>query len=679
MADRPHDILICSCEDTMPLDVESVRKGCPGARVTTARQLCRAELPKFRTAVSGGGPLIVSCTQEAPLFSEIADGHHEGTDIRYVNIRETAGWSTQAANAGAKMAALIATAAEPTPDIPFVTLNSDGVVLVCGRDERAIEAAHLLKDHLDVTVLIAPPAAVMPPRVTDFPVVQGRIRSAKGHLGGFELTIDDYAQPSPSSRDALSFGPGRAGAVSRCDIVLDLSGGPPLFSAPDLRDGYLRADPGDPAAVLRAVLKARDLVGTFDKPRYIAFTEDLCVHSRSRIVGCHRCLDLCPAGAIVPAGDHVAIDAKICAGCGQCAAACPTGAASYALPPADMLMRKLRAMLRAYGEAGGRHAIVLLHDDTHGTPLIDALARFGDGLPANVLPLSVKEVTQVGLEAIAAAFAYGASALRFLLRARPRHDVAGLAKTLALAEPILSGLGFGSGRVATIETDDPDALGATLRAIIAPAPAPRPTSFLPAGGKREMLRLALRELQRAAPTPAEVIALPEGAPFGAVEVDVNGCTLCLACVSACPTAALRDDPDRPMLRFVEDVCVQCGLCKATCPEKVITLRPQFDFRAATMTAQVLNQEEPFACIRCGKPFGVKSTIERVAAALAGKHWMYQAADRRLDAIRMCADCRVIAVTEAEDRAGAPPSPAVRTSEDYLRDRETRATAPKEES
>src|SRR5262249_57119077 len=112
------------------------------------------------------------------------------------------------------------------------------------------------------------------------------------------------------------------------------------------------------------------------------------------------------------------------AGCGQCAAVCPTGAASYALPPADMLMRKLRAMLRAHGEAGGRDAIVLVHDDAHGAPLIDALARLGDGLPANVLPLSVKEVTQVGLEAIAAAFAYGAAALRVLLRARPRRDLA---------------------------------------------------------------------------------------------------------------------------------------------------------------------------------------------------------------------------------------------------------------
>jgi ferredoxin len=519
-------------------------------------------------------------------------------------------------------------------------------------------------------VLIKPPADVTPPRITEFPVVRGVIRSAKGHLGAFELTVDNYAQPAPSSRGALAFGFGRDGAVSRCDLLLDLSGGAPLFSAPDLRDGYLRADPGDPAAVLKAVLKARDLVGTFDKPRYITFTGDLCAHSRSKIVGCTRCLDLCPAGAIAPAGDHVAIDPHVCAGCGQCAAVCPTGAAAYALPPTDTLMRRLRALLTAYREAGGEKPVVLIHDDAHGTPLIEALARFGDGLPANALPLAVNEVTQVGLEAIAAAFAYGASAVRLLLRAKPRHDVAGLARTLALAEPILAGLGFGAGRVATIETDDPDALGDTLRTIEPAPPVPRPASFLPVGPKRDVMRLALRELQRAAPAPVDVVALPVGAPFGAVELNVEGCTLCLACVSACPTGALLDDPERPMLRFAEDACVQCGLCKATCPEKVITLHPQLDFRAATATARVLKHEEPFHCIRCGKPFGVKSTIERVTAKLEGKHWMFQGSAKRLEVLKMCEDCRVIAVTEYEfDPYGAPPRPKMRTTEDYLRERE----------
>ena len=480
MADRPPKIVICSCEDTMPLDVEAVKRGCRGAEISTAHQLCRAELDKFRAAAAAGEPLIVGCTQEAPLFSEVAQEPTRGgdADITYANIRETAGWSKDAAAAGPKMAALLAAAAEPVPAIPFETFTSEGVILIYGRDERAIETANLLKDHLDVTVLIKPPADVAPPRVTDFPVVKGTIRAAKGHLGAFELTVDGYAQPAPSSRGALAFAAPRDGAVSKCDLVLDLSGGAPLFTASDLRDGYLRADPGDGAAVLKAVLKARDLVGTFDKPRYVAFTADLCAHSRSKIIGCTRCLDLCPTGAIAPAGDHVAIDAHICAGCGQCAAVCPTGAASYALPPADVLMRKLRALLTSYREAGGTSApIVLLHDDAHGTPMIDALARFGDGLPAHVLPLAVNEVTQVGLEAIAAAFAYGASAMRFLLRAKPRHDVTGLAKTLALAEPILAGLGFGAGRAATIETDDPDALGTTLREIDAATAAPRPASF----------------------------------------------------------------------------------------------------------------------------------------------------------------------------------------------------------
>jgi ferredoxin len=681
MADRPRNILICSCEDTMPLDVDAVKRGCRGTSVASAQALCRAEVDKFRQAAAEGEPLLVGCVQEAPLFADLAEAaaQSRGQDIIFANIRETAGWSRDAGKAGPKMAALLAAAAEPMPQAPRMTLESEGVALIYGRDEAAIEAANLLKAHLDVTVLIKPPVQLMPLRVAEFPVVQGTVRSAKGHLGAFELIIDDYAQPAPSSRGSWQFGLARDGAVSRCDVVLDLSGTAPLFPAADLRDGYLRADPGDSAGMLRAVLKARDLIGSFEKPRYIAFSADLCAHARSRIVGCRRCLDLCPTAAIEPAGDHVAIDAQICAGCGQCAAACPTGAAAYALPPADALLRKLRALLTAYRDAGGTHPVVLIHDDAHGTPLIDALARFGEGLPANVLPLAVNEVTQVGIEAIAACFAYGAGVMRFLLREKPRHDVSGLMQTLALAESILGALGFVGPRAAALALDDPDALGAELRAIAPAEGSPHPAQFLAIGGKREIMRLALRELHRAAPAPADVVALPPGAPFGAIKIDAQGCTLCLACVSACPTGALLDNPERPMLRFVEDSCVQCGLCAATCPEKVITLQPQLDFRAATASARCLKEEEPFQCISCGKPFGVKSTIERVTAKLSGKHWMF-AESQRLDLIKMCEDCRVAAITDQEfDPHAGPPRPGPRTTDDYLREREALERARKPEA
>jgi ferredoxin len=669
MPDSRRNILLCTCQDTMPLDGDAVGRGCLGTLGPTSQQLCRAQLERFQAMARNPVPLTVGCTQEVSVFSAAAEEIGRTTPIRFVNIRETAGWSSEAAAAGPKMAALLAAAAEPLPEPPGVKLDSAGVVLIYGRDEQAIEAGNLLKAHLDITVLIKPPAAVVPPRSNDFPIAKGLVRAAKGYLGAFEVTVDEFAQPAPSSRGMLLFGAARNGAVSRCDILIDLSGGTPLFNAADLRDGYLRADPDNPAAVLAVVLKARDLVGTFDKPHYISFRNDLCAHSRSKIVGCTRCLDLCPAGAITPAGDHVAVDPNICAGCGQCATACPTGAAAYALPPSDALMRKLRTLLLSYREAGGERAIVLFHDESHGAPLIDALARFGDGLPANVLPVSVNEVTQVGLEAIAALFAYGASALRLLLRSQPRHDVVGLTRTIGLAEPILSGLGFGSGRVATIETDDPEVLGETLRDIPAEAPASRVANFLPVGDKRGVLRFALRELHLVAPEPVDVIPLPALAPFGAVEVDADNCTLCLSCVSACPTGALRDDPERPALRFAEEACVQCGLCKSTCPEQVITLAPRLNFKAVSNGVQVLKEEAPFHCIRCHKPFGVKSTIEKVTAKLADKHWMFKDAPERLDLIKMCDDCRVAYVTEKEFDPHAAPRPRARTTEDYLRERD----------
>ena len=665
MAERPRKVLICSCEDTISLDGARVERACRGADVVRGRQLCRAELDRVRDAAGSGQPLTIACTQEAPLFAEIGEA-----TMSFVNIRETAGWSKDAKTAGPKIAALLAAAGEATPDVPVVTLTSEGSALIYGQDERAIEAARLLKDHLAVTVLLSKDNAILPLGTTEFPLHKGTITAASGHIGAFKLRVDDYAEPAPSSRDRLYFASARQDVELLCDVLIDLCGGAALFSAPDLRDGYLRADPGDAAAVLRAVLKARDLSGTFEKPRYVAFTEHLCAHSRSNIVGCHRCLDLCPTGAITPNGDHVAIDAQICAGCGQCAAVCPTGAAGYALPPADALLRKLRVLLATYLDSGGVQPVLLFHDGDHGRPLIEALARYGDGLAANVLPVEVNEVTQLGLETLAGAFAYGASAVRLLLRAKPRHDVSGLHKTIGFGQTIVAGLGFDGPRIASIETDDPDLLGDSLRAIAAAAPASKPASFVAAGNKREVLQLALRELHAAAPTPVDVIALPEGAPVGKVDVKVDGCTLCLSCVSACPTGALSDDPDRPMLRFTEDACVQCGLCRATCPEKVISLKPQIDFRAVTAASRIVKQEDPFLCIRCGAAFGVKSSVERVAAKLEGKHWMYKDSKSRLDLVKMCADCRVqVTAEESFDPFGAPQRPRLRTSDDYLRARD----------
>lgn len=658
----------------MPLDVAAIGQGCGGS-LSTADQLCGRELDRFRAALAEGRPVTVSCTLQAPLFDEIAAEADAEALVAYAKIRETAGWSSQAAQAGPKMAALLAAAAEPLPAAGTVPIESRGVALIYGRDETAIEAGRRLAEHLDVTVLLSRPGEVAPLHRNEFPVIRGTVRGARGHLGAFELRIDDYALPAPSSRTHLVFGQARDGATSTCDLVLDLTGDRPLFPAHEVRSGYLRADPRDPAAVERAVAAASHLVGAFDKTRFIDFHGELCAHSRSRITGCTRCLSVCPTGAIAPAGDSVVIDPYVCAGCGSCAAVCPTGAAAYALPPADALMRRLRSLMRGYRAAGGAEAVVMFHDGDHGEPLIDALGRYGDGLPAHVLPVRVNELTQLGPEAVAALFAYGASAVRMLVRARPKHDLDSLHRTVALGDTLARALGYGpeaAPAVALIEADDPDLLAEALRSIEPGHVAATPAGFAPAGGKREMLRLAFREMHRAAPAPVAQVALAEGAPFGGLAFRVEDCTLCLSCVGACPTHALSDSAERPLLAFEESLCVQCGLCAATCPEDVISLTPRIDFEAWGSPRRIVKEEEPFACIACGKPFGTRSTIERVIGKLRERHWMFSgpAGEARIQSLMMCEDCRVeAALNQGFDPHAVPDRAKPRTSDDYFRERE----------
>jgi len=508
--------LVCSCEDTMRLDEKALMRGCR-AEVRTAEQLCQAQLDRFLAALATGRPVTVACTAQAPLFAQEAEAAGAASPI-FVNVREHAGWSAEGRSAGPKMAALIAAAAEPMPPVPLVPLESRGVTLVLGRDAVAIEVASRLQDTLDLTVLLTGTEEVTPPRTAPFPVMKGRARSAKGWLGAFEVVVDGAAMPRPSSRARYEWGPGKDGAVSRADIVIDLTGNAPLFPAAELRQGYLRADPADAAAVERVVGQARELVGTFDKPRFVTFEGSLCAHARNRRRGCTRCLDLCPTGAITPGEgaqkDQVVISAEICAGCGACAAVCPTGAATYALPPSVALARRLRRLLLAYREAGGEAPVLLLHDEAQGEAMLDALARHGDGLPARVLPLKVNEPTAVDLSLIAGAFAWGATAVRVLLPGRRKHGAEGVLRNLDYANAALAGLGLGHAvpRAAAIETDDPFALGEALAALPRAPFAFAPSTHEAIGTPREMALQAFRALRAAAGAQAETVPMPALAP-----------------------------------------------------------------------------------------------------------------------------------------------------------------------
>lgn len=657
----------------MPLDGRAIARGCAGGAPRLAEQLCQSQLDRFLAALAEDVPVTVACTAQAPLFAEVAEDAGFARPLNFVNVRETAGWAAEAKAAGPKMAALIAAAAVPMPATPLVPLKSEGITLILGRDEVALRAAERLAGALDVTVLLDGSAPVAPLRTAEFPVARGRAGTATGWLGAFEVVVEGHAMPRPSSRTVYEWGPRRDGAVSRCDVLLDLTGGAPLFPAAEVRQGYLRADPTDAAAVERAIGAAKDLVGEFDKPRFITFDAGLCAHSRNRRVACTRCLDLCPTGAITPGRDSVVISAEICAGCGACAAVCPTGAASYALPASDNLLRRLRALLLTYREAGGEAPVVLVHDAEHGEALIDALARHGTGLPARVLPLRVNEVSQLDLAFFLAGFAWGAAQIRLLLRGRRAHGVEGVLRNLDFTAEILSGLSVpdhGAPRAGAIETDDPFTLGEALAALPRRGLPFPPATFLALGTPREMLRQAGRALAEGMSRRDAVLPMPALAPFGLAKVDTAGCTLCLACTMVCPTAAFTANPETPQLRFLEDACVQCGLCATTCPEKVITLEPRLNLTPEAGRMQVVKQEDPFCCERCAKPFGVKSQIDRVTAKLQqGGHWMFRD-PKQLALLRLCEDCRPFAATDAAiDPYAGPDRPIAKTTEDWLREAE----------
>ena len=348
-------LLVCNCEVSMALDGKALAKACGaegGGQVHT--QLCRAQIESFRAALAEGRPVLVGCTQETPLFEETRAEVAPEVTAAYVNIRERAGWAADGAKALPKMAALLAEATLDLASTPSVTMASEGRCLVYGRDEVAIKAAQQLASRLSVTLLLTQPGDVIPPRLVDLPIFQGTVRSVSGHLGAFQLEIDDHAPMTVSSRQALGFEPARSGVTTQCDLILDLSGEAPLVPAHAKRDGYFKPEPGNPAAVQRALFDLTDLVGEFEKPRYVDFDAELCAHSQEASG------PVAPAAlmsARPPRSSRTAMWSRsipyLCGGCGACNSVCPTGAAGYAYPPNTALLERLRTLLGTYRDAGG--------------------------------------------------------------------------------------------------------------------------------------------------------------------------------------------------------------------------------------------------------------------------------------------------------------------------------------
>ena len=687
--------LICDCNKTMPLQAQTLGRAL-SEELSLHSSLCRREAGAFQQAIKGSADVVVACTQEKRLFAEVA-ANTEGAvaPVKFVNIRETGGWGRDASRAMPKLAALLAAAHLPEPDpVPVVTYKSGGRLLVIGPLEQAERAAALVSDVLDVTVFTQGGAGAQERR---HPVLGGRIDSLQGWLGAFELKwtatnpIDldlctrcnacvaacpegaiglDYqidAALCISHREcvkvcavagAIDFSRDGEAFSERFDLVLDLRSGPAFLQhAPP--QGYFHLPAAGGAwgeGALATVLKLRELVGEFEKPKFFTYKQKICAHSRNETIGCNACVDVCSAEAITSdrSRQQIKVNPNLCVGCGACTTVCPTGAISYAYPPGPVQGTKFRTLLSTYLQAGGTAPVLLLHSQERGQALVEevgraAQLRVAQGVPASVIPVALWHTASVGIELWLSAVAMGASHVAVLATSEeaPQYRDA-LREQMEVAQAILTGLGYEGRHFSLLQVQTMADLDQELQLLVRqrPAAAPTPARFALAPEKRTTLELALDHLMEHASVRPAVVDLPAaGAPLGTVEVDKDKCTLCLSCVSACPASALQDNALLPQLRFIEKNCVQCGLCATTCPEQAITLKPRLLLGRERREPRVLNETQPYACVRCGKPFGTLKAIEAMLGRLAG-HSMFQGA--ALERLKMCGDCRVIDIYAAED-------------------------------
>lgn len=503
----------------------------------------------------------------------------------------------------------------------IIDFHSNGNCLIIGDTDHALDVAGQLTELKSTVVTIDADCSSIDKRLTEggtavFTVPQLLL---EGYLGAFNAVIDLATGEQTNLAVSVFL---ESGAF---DLVLDLTSTPLLpASLPPL--GYFSVT--NEIELQAAISAMPDMVGEFEKPKYFEYNASICAHSRSQLNGCNACVTACATGAIRTKGEGVEVDPYLCQGCGSCATACPSGAMTYAYPKPDNAIDRSRSMLTE-----GKQQVLLLYTEDQQEVVDQAGALNG------ILPLLVEEVSAFGIDYWATMVCSGVHSILLLVEDGMLEQSLSTIKTQAtIFHELLAGIGLAEPIVQLVSPNQLGSieLSSLLREQLNGLPV---SNFVTHNNKRQTMRMAIDVLSEHLQPIAPTVELQKPAPFGVIAVNKSACTLCMACVSVCPAKALLDGQDTPALRMIEANCLQCGLCEAACPESAITLSPQYTYDSIeARKITTLNEEEPFNCIRCQKPFATVGIIQSMFAKLEG-HWMFkdETAKRRL---KMCEDCRV---------------------------------------
>jgi ferredoxin len=439
----------------------------------------------------------------------------------------------------------------------------------------------------------------------------GSLASLDGWMGRFKATLK--TADGPADLAPLSFHDD-----GHFDWVLDFSG--VAFARRGVKPpGYYDLSSCDYPALKQTLLEiARRMREGYDKPRYFSLDEGLCAHQRQSVKGCSACMDVCAASAISSAGEAIRVEPHLCQGCAACALACPSGAIHFAYPSVEGNLKQLSDLwvndLLAAEQKPGLWIV----------PEANA-----ESAPAGWLPFPSGNPASLGLEFWFHALSSGIGRVGISLGQTHVETRQALDRQIGIAQALLAGMGL------------PAALGlATDTAMLAQIPSllVMPVAKLDKpSSKRDLLVAALDHLAAHAPVVADIIPLPAGSLFGAVNIATDKCTLCASCVRICPAHALSLPGSTSQLAFNESNCLQCGLCVNVCPEKAVSLTPRFlTSKLVREAPRVVAEAQMFECAGCGKPFATRAMIERGRAIMTG-HPMFQGEQARL--MELCPDCR----------------------------------------
>ncbi|MGQ4809270.1 Ferredoxin-type protein NapF [Candidatus Entotheonellaceae bacterium PAL068K] len=645
-------VFLCNCHQTLAID--SHQLDLPPAQVQC---VSHPDTDVREFAVLAGQEhfdrVLISCCAPPSLFEQALGDGVLAPKRYFVNLKESCFWvhaERQAAHAKAsRLIRAAMQAAEVQAEPAYTPLHVGGRILIATDTSLGPRLAAQLQG-------VAQPVLLLPANGSDLAarsnlrVYTGRIRDITGHLGDFQVSIEEAAAPEAPRR------------LLQTDQVVILSqhGSVPR---PARTGCHVLTEPS--AADLPGLARdIRDLMGDFLKTVHIRYRTDICAGGTADQEACGLCIPACPYDAIRRDRQNplrMAVDHLACEGCGACVSACPTSALQFTEPSPHALYTRLAAVLAPLPtDNGGAGQVVLFHCGEHGKRVLEEAGRQSLTYPANLLPVEVPCLRYVSEANMLAAFRLGAAGVGLLGCETCQHGERQLlVQKIDFCKITLDAFDLGTERLRLITAHD-TAPTEAVRALtlfvqtLEPTPIHWDGQPIRRTDNRQVIAGAIATFIEQVGREPGRRAFHAPQPFAFAEVQSAGCTLCRSCVNVCPSHAFKLAEPTASLQFKHLDCVACGLCETVCPEHVIALRRAVYFNHAALDYQTVVQDAMVSCVQCGKPYINRKALETIEARLLSLDSLLDTfTGPRRSLLRMCPDCRAVAAMLEVEKGWEP--------------------------